>query len=169
MYRHCFGALALLALLLRAASGVEVPVERIIGGQLASKGDFSHQVSIDAIFDVHLCGGSLLRNDWFVTSATCLLKVQPWIPCIMVTAGSTAKFSKDIQYSKISRIVLHEKYSYSSNNIAMARLSQPLVLNDWVNVIPFHNGQDGGGLKAVACGWHMTVSGVRVVHGSYAP
>jgi secreted trypsin-like serine protease len=44
--------------------------KQIVGGALASRGQFPWQVSIH-IDNSYLCGGSLIRNNWVLTAAHC--------------------------------------------------------------------------------------------------
>jgi len=47
------------------------PGNRISDGEYAREGDFPWQVSIQTNSGIHKCGGSIISNEYILTSATC--------------------------------------------------------------------------------------------------
>ena len=54
---------------------------RIVGGTEASIEEFPYQVSIQRL-NHHICGGSILSQDWILTAAHCKLRVNDGVKVV---------------------------------------------------------------------------------------
>jgi len=112
----------------------------IVGGEEAGKGDFPFIVEIQhtssiSIYD-HYCGGSIINPNWIVTAAHCSVAS---INGYTVIAGQHRLNANEgtEQARSVVQIVLHPNYSgfpQYYNDIAVWRVNQPFVVNQWVQV-----------------------------------
>ncbi|XP_071454125.1 trypsin-1-like [Hetaerina americana] len=151
----------------RAAGGA-----RIIGGHDATRGQFPYQISMKwsllGLFKQHMCGGSILNENWILTAGHCVTET-PKLGHFWVDAGdldfNTNEGSE--QTIKVDKRITHPNYGggVNFNDIALLHLSSPLTMGDYVkpirlpqpNAIPTgtvtlsgwgsRNGQDSTGLN----------------------
>jgi secreted trypsin-like serine protease len=105
-------------------------VKQIVGGALASRGQFPWQVSIH-IDNAYLCGGSLIRNNWVITAAH----------CTYTRASSTVRIGSTLWYTVPAdgfsyTIVTTEKYEHPgynpttiNNDVSLLKLPQSVTPN----------------------------------------
>ena len=105
-----------------------VSIDRIVGGENASKATWGWAVSL-AINNSMLCTGSILSSSWIITAAHCVEDYSA--SQFTVYAGSTFLWS-GTQNRSVSLIVAHSNYDpiTYSNDIALLRLSSPLMMDD---------------------------------------
>ncbi|CAI5791047.1 serine protease 53 [Podarcis lilfordi] len=94
----------------------------------------------------HVCGATLIAEDWVITSAQCFIGLQEpegW----EVLLGEQREAGEQTWQEKraIQQIELHGAYveAKEGHDIAMAKLSQPVVFNDRIRAIcaPYANHQ----------------------------
>lgn len=64
--------ITLLTTLSLSAFATSGPVQKIVGGGPAAKGEFPFQVSLQSISGSHFCGGSLIKKNWVLTASHCV-------------------------------------------------------------------------------------------------
>ncbi|XP_069102738.1 prostasin-like [Argopecten irradians] len=103
---------------------------KIVGGSVASHGEFPWQVSV-RYNNQHLCGGTLVDSQWVVTAAHCFEDLSTrhgW------TVGVGMHDQHHVYSSSIhhvSSVVVHTGYNSRTNHndIAMMKLSSPVDLS----------------------------------------
>jgi secreted trypsin-like serine protease len=112
-------------------------VKQIVGGALATRGQFPWQVSIH-IDNAYLCGGSLIRNNWVITAAH----------CTYTRASMTVRIGSTLWYTVPAdglgyTIVTTEKYEHPgynqttlNNDVCLLKLPQSVTPN---GKIGFHD------------------------------
>ncbi|XP_063776869.1 plasma kallikrein-like [Pseudophryne corroboree] len=136
----------------RTIGGCGQPVDvesRIVGGSNSSLGEWPWQVSLHLKLspnnNKHVCGGSIISNQWIVTAAHC---VELWrLPKIWNIYGGIAKLS-DITPAtpalEVEQIIIHPEYSGVENgsDIALLKLKSPITYNDYQQAICLPPRQD---------------------------
>ncbi|XP_066531153.1 transmembrane protease serine 13a [Hoplias malabaricus] len=109
---------------------------RIIGGSLAQLGRWPWQVSLH-FNGMHICGGTLISQDFVVTAAHCFpdsnptyMDVKNW--CVYTGVISQNKLP-DPYFVK--KILLHNKYNKSTDDydIALLKITRPAEMSSSVN------------------------------------
>jgi trypsin len=135
---------------------------RIVGGQEVDVGSVPYQISLQ-YYDSHICGGSILNENYIVTAAHCAavgsassFKVAAGIHSIRAGANEPNK-----QVIQVSAVVSHEDYNDFdiSNDIALMKLSTPLKLGGVVQAIQLQTESVAAGVDAYVTGWGTTTSG----------
>ncbi|XP_068134765.1 plasma kallikrein-like [Hyperolius riggenbachi] len=123
----------------RTVGGCGQPVvqSRIVGGTNSSQGEWPWQVSMhfrtSSVSSRHVCGGSIISNQWIVTAAHCVF--QRDIPRVWIVYGGITKQS-DITPNtpklEIEEIIIHSNYSQVEKgyDIALLKLKSPMTYND---------------------------------------
>ena len=138
---------------------------KIVGGSVAQVGAWPWQVALLvnglSPFNGQFCGGSLITDEWVITAAHCMfvdgVLEQP--ADIDVQAGIHTLSSNAGQRRDLSSIVVHPSYDPGTFNfdIALVKLSSPVILNSTVSTIIPLVPQDGAladpGVTATVTGW----------------
>ncbi|XP_011501375.1 PREDICTED: trypsin-1-like [Ceratosolen solmsi marchali] len=133
---------------------------RVVGGSDASKGEFPHQISLQWGYPPvlrHLCGGSILNNEWILTAAHCPLAVSG---NLYVKAGKHLIHSveQSEQDSKVEKIFVHEKYpsGVSPYDIALLKLKTPFVFDNFTQPIRLPQKNKSVNGEVILSGWGST-------------
>lgn len=141
----------------------------IVGGQLATPGEWPWQVFIHA--GPYMCGGILIHESWVLTAAHCVTDdhdqgITP--AAVWVVLGEYNRSKNDGTEQKITttQIIIHPDYDASINNndIALLQLATPAVLGNAVSIIPLVLTPTDDSLMAVdtqatVTGWGTTAEG----------
>nr|XP_009289871.1 transmembrane protease serine 5 isoform X2 [Danio rerio] len=141
--------------------GTRAKLPRIIGGVEAALGRWPWQVSL-YYNNRHICGGSIITNQWIVTAAHCVHKL-PQVPSWVVYAGIiTSNLAKLAQYQgfAVERIIYNKNYNHRThdNDIALVKLKTPLNFSDTIRPVclPQYDHDLPGGTQCWISGWGYT-------------
>ncbi|KAM8877829.1 uncharacterized protein ACB058_003518 [Synchiropus picturatus] len=109
---------------------------RIVGGEDAPEGSWPWQASLQR-FGNHVCGGSLINNQWVMSAAHCFSR--------LVTSGWQVSLGRqNLQGSNphevtksVAQILVHPNYNSvtTDNDIALVRLSSPVTFTDYIRPV----------------------------------
>lgn len=137
--------------------------DKILGGDDAAMGQFPWQASMDWVNFGHLCGGSILSENFIVTAAHCVEAFNEIPSEITMRVGLTDLAASSEQRAAVKTVYKHEDYDSWNivNDIAILELAEPLELNENVQPITLGVGltPDPEGQLCTASGWGATDSG----------
>ncbi|XP_017669506.1 PREDICTED: plasma kallikrein-like isoform X3 [Lepidothrix coronata] len=108
---------------------------RIVGGTDSSPGEWPWQVSLHVKLSRqrHLCGGSIISNQWILTAAHCVTSLanpNSW----RVYAGilKQSEINEDTPFFRVEEIIVHPQYKYAQAgyDIALMKLAKPMNFTD---------------------------------------
>ncbi|XP_032671250.1 chymotrypsin-1-like [Odontomachus brunneus] len=101
--------------------------EPIVGGNMASQGQFPHQVSLQEN-GYHNCGGSIISDRHIVTAAHCISQNSART---MTVVTGTNNLQNGGQVHRVKCIQVHEGYipNIFANDIALITLAQPMTFH----------------------------------------
>lgn len=149
----------LLCLIFLTVSYAQDP--NIIGGQNTIIDNHPWQVSLRTITQGHICGGSIVDDDWILTAAHCVLNANP--ANLTIAAGITERTDNTTgQYRQVVEIIIHPNYNPNTlnNDLALLRLSQPLNFDARVKPIALtsNSALTNPGISALLTGWGLTAN-----------
>ncbi|KAG8430717.1 hypothetical protein GDO86_020087, partial [Hymenochirus boettgeri] len=135
--------------------GRPVIPNRIVGGQDAVQGEWPWQISLRRN-NLHICGGSLIDNQWVVTAAHCFLKPYT-VAEFTVNLGGYKLAEPSGVMMTLSDIFIHPSFSVigSSGDIALLQLSNPVQYTNYIMpvCIPTPDVVFPSGLNCIVTGW----------------
>jgi len=115
----------------------EIADKKIVSGVEASQGQFPYMVGITTGAGLSFCGGSVLSEEWVLTSASCvygrnLFKLR------FGSAFRTETWEEGIVEMHPTEYIYHADYNevYNVNDIALIRLPEPLNFTEFIQPIP---------------------------------
>ncbi|KAL2086460.1 hypothetical protein ACEWY4_017519 [Coilia grayii] len=109
---------------------------RIVGGQDVPPGGWPWQASVH-YFGEHLCGGSLINQEWVLSAAHCFLSVRAGEVKVHLGRQSLSGSNPHEESRAVSRIVPHPNYNIfaKDNDIALLQLSTPVSFSDHIRPV----------------------------------
>ncbi|XP_047518156.1 chymotrypsin-2-like [Pieris napi] len=128
---------------------------RIIGGQDAKEGLATYQVSIrmhNKKQQWHMCGGSIIHEEWILTAGHCTYGVHAQE--VFIVVGSTQLSSGGDRYI-IKKIITHEKYAKKDlrNDIALMKVYGKIKMKRNVRAIKLRKQPVAAGTTLALTGW----------------
>ncbi|NXX83779.1 CFAI factor, partial [Urocolius indicus] len=101
--------------------------KRIIGGDVATKGEFPWQVAITDLVNEDTtvyCGGVYIGGCWVLTAAHCLRANRAYLYHVWIGLWHIVKYDKETDIFRVNRLIIHENYNASTyeNDIALLEL-----------------------------------------------
>uniref|UniRef100_A0A8C4XP35 Coagulation factor XI n=1 Tax=Falco tinnunculus TaxID=100819 RepID=A0A8C4XP35_FALTI len=108
---------------------------RIVGGTDSSPGEWPWQVSLHVKLprQRHLCGGSIISNQWVLTAAHCVMSLEnPNIWRVYAGILKQSEINEDTSFFKVEEIIVHPQYKYAQTgyDIALMKLDKPMNFTD---------------------------------------
>lgn len=121
---------------------------KIVGGHIAAKNQFPHQIAI--MYGGSLrCGGSIYNENWVITAAHCVANN------LVILAG-TNTLTDGGEARKVIKAIPHEDYGNFMNDIALLRLEKPLTFDKSIQPIELLTEEVPVGGEVIISGWGKT-------------
>ncbi|XP_008851827.1 coagulation factor XI isoform X1 [Nannospalax galili] len=105
---------------------------RIVGGTASVHGEWPWQVSLHTTSPTqrHLCGGSIIGNQWILTAAHCLHGVEsPKILHVYSGVINQSEINEDTTFFGVQEIIIHEEYKMAESGYDIALLKLESTMN----------------------------------------
>ncbi|KAM8978101.1 transmembrane protease serine 6 [Sarcophilus harrisii] len=139
--------------------GLQAPATRIVGGATSVEGEWPWQASLQ-VRGRHICGGTLVADQWVVTAAHCFQEDSMASPSVWTVflgkIHQSARWPGGVSF-KVKHLLLHPYYEEDSHNydVALLKLDHPVVRSTLITPIclpaPSHFFQPG--LHCWITGW----------------
>ncbi|KAF7474227.1 hypothetical protein GHT09_015063 [Marmota monax] len=141
--------------ILGAAVALPTPDDdKIVGGYTCAKNSLPYQVSLNVGY--HLCGGSLISDQWVLTAAHCYksrLQVRLGEHDIDILEG-------DEQFIQAAKIIRHPNFNKDTlnNDIMLIKLTSPATISARVSTVSLPTSCPSTGTQCLVSGWGNTLS-----------
>ncbi|KAM7433611.1 hypothetical protein ABFA07_016185 [Porites harrisoni] len=136
---------------------------RVVNGENAAPHAWPWQISL-RVNGRHICGGSLIKNDWVVTAAHCVYRNPRPSGYTVVVGAHRRTGSTAVQRTfRLKRLFKHEQFNTRNlrNDIALLQLEKPISASSKVNTVclPRSGSKVKEGTRCYITGWGRTVAG----------
>lgn len=134
---------------------------RIVGGIDASVAEWPWQVDIQTLPSTHICGGTLIAQDWVLSAAHCFPNPSDFSQYI-IYAGRYQLNGVNTQESshRVKRVVIPYGYEepHRGKDVALVQLSTPVTWSDYVHPVclPTSGTLFPSGMMCYVTGWGNT-------------
>ncbi|XP_048196319.1 anionic trypsin-2-like isoform X2 [Perognathus longimembris pacificus] len=127
--------------------------DKIVGGYTCGKNSVPYQVSLNS--GSHVCGGSLINDQWVVSAAHCYNYIQ-----VRLGEHNIKAVEGDEQFIDAAKIIVHPHFDKKSlnNDILLIKLSSPASLNSHVASVSLPSSCAPAGTECLISGWGNTLS-----------
>ncbi|XP_074519867.1 LOW QUALITY PROTEIN: chymotrypsin-like protease CTRL-1 [Halichoeres trimaculatus] len=124
---------------------------KIVGGENATAGSWPWQVSVHfrlGVFQEHICGGTLISDQWVLTASHCILTIEPSVWLLYFGRETQSGPNVHEVNRTVSQVIMHPDYNNTlfNNDVALMKLSSPVNYTDYIRPIclassgsQFHN------------------------------
>ncbi|XP_044533250.1 cationic trypsin-3-like isoform X2 [Gracilinanus agilis] len=126
--------------------------DKIVGGYTCEK-SLPYQVSLNGGY--HICGGSLIDEDWVLSAAHCYSHFQ-----VRLGENNIRNIEGNEQFVDVAKIILHPGFNMNTldNDIMLIKLKTPAILNDRVATISLPKSRAFQGTECLVSGWGNTLN-----------
>ncbi|KAK2876888.1 hypothetical protein Q8A67_020984 [Cirrhinus molitorella] len=140
---------------------------RIVGGYSASEGAWPWQVDIQTDRDGHVCGGTIISENWVLSAAHCFPNPNDIYPYIIYAGRQQLNgWNPDETSHRISRVVVPLGYTdpQLGQDIALVELATPVRWSDRIQPIclPYANVEFNSDMRCMITGWGDIRDGVAL-------
>ncbi|KAI3365681.1 hypothetical protein L3Q82_010758 [Scortum barcoo] len=131
---------------------------RIVGGVDAARGDWPWQVDVQTDTSGHICGGSIILENWVLSAAHCFPNPSD-VSSYIIYAGRYQLNGINLQQSshRVSQVVIPYGYDepHNGKDVALVHLSTPVTWSDYVQPIclPDSGTLFPDGMECYVTGW----------------
>ncbi|XP_029102783.1 serine protease 27-like [Scleropages formosus] len=147
--------------------GLPPLTNRIVGGTNAQEGAWPWQVDIQTITDGHICGGSIIAEDWVLSAAHCfpasssLSSYVLYLGCYQLNGFNQYEVSK-----RVAQVTIPPGYvdAQEGLDIALVQLDSPVTWSDYIQPVclPDANTLFPSGMLCYVTGWGQVQEGVSL-------
>ncbi|XP_016041306.1 coagulation factor XI isoform X2 [Erinaceus europaeus] len=108
---------------------------RIVGGTASVFGEWPWQITLHITSPTqrHLCGGSIIGNQWILTAAHCFIEVEsPKLLRVYSGILNQSEIKEDTPFFGVQKIIIHNQYEMAENgyDIALLKLETTITYTD---------------------------------------
>uniref|UniRef100_A0A9L0KFI6 trypsin n=1 Tax=Equus asinus TaxID=9793 RepID=A0A9L0KFI6_EQUAS len=135
--------------------------DKIVGGYTCQANSVPYQVSLNVGY--HICGGSLISNQWVVSAAHCYQQVVILSSSrfqVRLGEHNIAVTEGNEQFINSAKVIRHPSYNSRTydNDILLIKLSSPASINSKVSAISLPASFPAAGTQCLISGWGNTLS-----------